>query len=106
MDHPNSEIYLTAWNAALEAAVMATPGGDICDPQTVADAIRALRSPHVSSTTPGEPVWTERVARIAGGDTTNRTITVQLYDPMLPIAGVRIGDHAVLQFTLHPITSP
>jgi hypothetical protein len=30
------------WNSAIEAAVLKTPGGSVCDPQQVADAIRTL----------------------------------------------------------------
>jgi len=40
------EIWHTAWNAAIEAATMKTPGGSICDPQAVADEIRTLISPN------------------------------------------------------------
>ena len=35
------------WNAAIEAATRAVPGGSICDPQAVADAIRKLLKPTV-----------------------------------------------------------
>lgn len=40
------EIWHTAWNAAIEAALLKTPGGNICDPQEVADEIRELMSPN------------------------------------------------------------
>jgi hypothetical protein len=43
----HEEIWHTAWNAAIEAALLKTPGGSICDPQEVADEIRALMSPNV-----------------------------------------------------------
>lgn len=33
---------MTDWNAALTAALGVIPGGTICDPQQIADAIRAL----------------------------------------------------------------
>ena len=36
------------WNEALEAALLKTPGGSICDPQEVADQIRALMLPNAS----------------------------------------------------------
>jgi len=42
----HEEIWHTAWNAAIETALLTTPGGSICDPQAVADDIRALMSPN------------------------------------------------------------
>lgn len=42
----HEEIWNTAWNAAIEAALLTTPGGSICDPQTVADDIRELMLPN------------------------------------------------------------
>ena len=37
------------WNAAIEAATRAVPGGNICDPQAVADAIRKLAKPRITA---------------------------------------------------------
>ena len=48
----HEEIWHTAWNAAIEAAVMKTPGGNICDPQQVADDIRTLMSPNAAHERP------------------------------------------------------
>lgn len=36
------EIKRTAWNQAIEAALLTIPGGSMCDPQDVADEIRRL----------------------------------------------------------------
>jgi len=39
------------WNTAIEAATQAVPGGNICDPQAVADAIRKLTKPRITAET-------------------------------------------------------
>jgi len=39
------------WNTAIEAATRAVPGGSICDPQAVADAIRKLAKPRITTET-------------------------------------------------------
>jgi len=39
------------WNTAIEAATQAVPGGNICDPQAVADAIRKLAKPRITAET-------------------------------------------------------
>jgi len=41
---PKSKIWEAGWNAAIEAVLLRIPGGNICDPQTVADEIRTLIS--------------------------------------------------------------
>lgn len=42
------EAFMRGWNSAIEAALLKTPGGNICDPQAVADEIRTLMSPNSS----------------------------------------------------------
>lgn len=38
----HQEIWQTAWNEAIKTALLKIPGGNICDPQSVADEIRTL----------------------------------------------------------------
>jgi len=40
------ESFVRGWNAAIEAALLKTPSGSICNPQVVADEMRTLISPN------------------------------------------------------------
>ena len=53
------------WNTAIEAATRAVPGGSICDPQTVADAIRKLTKPRTTAETFNRAMAMAELARVA-----------------------------------------
>ena len=42
----DEEFAANVWNAAIERVLLTLPGGNLCDPQEVADTIRELIEPN------------------------------------------------------------
>lgn len=42
MDDTHTKAFMAGWKAALDAVLSKLPGGEICDPQVIADEIREL----------------------------------------------------------------